>query len=193
MWLAVFRYLLGFSSALAIGWAIRLLDDALDQEVDQAVGRKNLCSELQAGTTAYALAAMALAVIAAPTVALSLFAGAYAIGMMGDARLLPTHLPAWLEGVLLWGLVLTQVGLGMALAGLFIMLAAQLIDDLRDLRIDRLHKHYGLCNLLGPTGTWLAAGTAFGLAVYLHPALTAYALPVFLYFQWREQVVEQGC
>lgn len=189
MWVTVFRYLLGLCSTLAIGWAIRLLDDSLDLEVDQAVGRHNLCSELQTGTTAYALASMALAVTAAPEVALSLFVGAYAVGMTGDTRFLPTHLPAWLEGILLWCLVLARVGPGVALAGLLIMLAVQLVDDLRDRAIDGLRKHYGLGNLLGTTGTWLAAGTAFCLASYLHPALATYALPVFLYFQWREQVV----
>lgn len=192
MWLAVFRHLLAFSAVLCTGWAIRLLDDGLDYELDLATGQPNLCRELQGGVTAYALAALALAILAQPNVALSLFAGAYAVGMLADTRLLPSRLPAWLEGLLLWALVARQAGWRLAGSGLLIMLAAQLLDDWRD--GDRSRYRSGqLRRLLAGPGLGLAAATAGCLAGYLQPALLAYAVPVFLYFQWREQVVAARC
>jgi hypothetical protein len=169
------------------------MDDALDYETDRVVQRANLCDELQGGVTAYALAAMSLAVLASPAVALSLFAGAYAWGMLGDVRLLPSRLPAFVEGLLLFGLVLSQVGPRLALGGGLIMLAAQLLDDWRDRRLDVMSCQTSLYRLLGSTGSLLAAITTISLAFYVHPVLVAEAAPVFLYFEWREQAVVRNC
>ncbi len=187
MWPGVFSHLLGLAAACCTGWAVRLMDDALDLEVDQAVGRANLVERLQSGTTAYALLALALAVCADRTVTLSLFAGAYAVGMMGDGRQLPSGLPAWLEGLLVMAVILTQVGLPSLLAGSLIMLMVQLLDDWRDRRIDSWRHTGRALKQLGPIGAGLVAFLSCVVAITLRPALVYYSLPVFFYFQWRER------
>ncbi len=190
---AVYEHLLGFVAALSVGWSIRLLDDALDLELDVAVGRQNLSQHLQGGTAAYAAAALALAVVASPMVALSLFAAAYAVGMFDDGRLLPTGLPGWLEGLVLFGLVLCRAGSRMAIAGLLIMVSAQLADDLRDQQLDMGCKRNRLLRLLGPVGVALLVTLACSYALHLHTWLVVYSLPVFGYFQWRERAVSRPC
>lgn len=187
MWPAVSEHLLGFAAACCVGWAIRLMDDALDQEVDQVVGRTNLADRLQGGTTAYALLTLVLAVSADRMVTLSLFAGAYAVGMMGDQRQLPSGLPGWLEGLLVMAVALAQVGLPSLLAGGLIMLMVQLLDDWQDRRIDHWRHTGRALKQLGPIGAGLVAFLSCVVAVALNPALVYYSLPVFCYFQWRER------
>jgi 1,4-dihydroxy-2-naphthoate octaprenyltransferase len=193
LWPAVCEHLLGFVAALAVGWSIRLVDDALDLELDLAVGRSNLCQQLQGGTAAYAVAAFAIGVVARPTVALALFAAAYLMGMFDDGRLLPTGLPGWLEGLLLFGLVLFRVGTRVAVASLLVMLAAQLTDDLRDQQLDQGCKRGRLIHLLGPIGVALVVTTACAFALHLHTWLVVYSLPVFAYFQRRERKGRLPC
>lgn len=191
MWPAVFRQLLGLSAALGVGWSIRLMDDALDQEVDQAVGRANLQQLLQGGTTAYALLTLVLAILANQSVALSLFAGAYAVGMADDGRRLPSGLPGWAEGLLVFALVMLQVGWRYALAGGLIMVAVQLLDDWSDRQLDSWKGAKTIPQLLGPVGVWMTASLATALATALSPVLVGYSLPAFLFFQWREQAVKR--
>lgn len=190
MWPAVFSHMLGLAAAFGAGWAIRLMDDALDIEIDEVIQKLNWSERLGTGTTAYALFALAAAALLEPSVALTLLTAAYAVGMLGDLRLLPSGLPAVLEGGLLWFLSLWRFGWQKALAALTIMLIIQLLDDLLDHKLDQIPRGGNWAIRLGTPGVLLVVLSLMALALWLNAWLFLYSLIAFIYFQANEQVVE---
>lgn len=188
MWPIVCKHLLGFGSAFFVGWAIRLMDDALDSDLDQLVGKINWSTRLGGGTTAYALYAFAFAVLLNPAVGVTLLAGAYAVGMIGESRRLPTRLPGYLEGALLWLASAWRFGLATAWAALGIMIAVQLIDDLLDHAQDQWLKSPNWTTKMGLIGTLLVCVTLLAILHFLDAWLLSYATLAFIYFQLRERV-----
>src|SRR5690606_29875589 len=86
------------AAVAAAGVAIKLMDDYLDQELDALLGRRTLAAAVGPGAVAYAMAALALAMLLDGPAAGSLFLAAYAVGMAHDpAGRLPTGLAGWQE------------------------------------------------------------------------------------------------
>lgn len=111
------------------GIAIRLVDDALDQEEDQAAGVPNLAAFLGSASAAYAAASLALAALLLPRHGPALFLAAYAWGMAGSlTERLPTRLPGWLETAAAIGLLFLVVPAGVSLWALLLMGAFQALD-----------------------------------------------------------------
>ncbi|NLY54007.1 MAG: hypothetical protein GX060_05240 [Firmicutes bacterium] len=191
MWPAVSNHLLGALAAFAVGWAIRLMDDALDQDLDLAVGKANWSWRLGPGTTAYALFALTLAVLLEPATSICLLAAAYAVGMLGDTRVLPSKLPSYLEGILLWGGAAWRFGLHTAWTALGIMLAVQLVDDLLDRSRDQWLTARNWTIRLGLIGTGLVTCTLLAVVYWLDAWLLLYATLTFTFFQLLERVVRR--
>lgn len=191
MWPKVFSHLLQVGAAFFCGWAIRLLDDALDEDLDQAVGKNNWSARLGSGTTAYALYALGIAVLLDAPIAICLLASAYAIGMLGDTRLLPSKLPGYLEGILLWLASAWRFGLAKAWVALGIMLAVQLCDDLLDRGRDRWVAANNWTHKLGVLGTLLICLLLLLTVYWLDAWLLCYASLTFIYFQLLERVQMQ--
>ena len=112
---------------------IKLMDDALDEELDRARGYRNWAARLGRATTPYAL------VLAFPAAALdlhvstALFLGAYALGMGRDLReRLPSRLPAWVETGLVLATAIFISGLCLTAAALSQLWAIQVADDWLD-------------------------------------------------------------
>ncbi|MGI6343968.1 MAG: hypothetical protein ACOX18_02735 [Bacillota bacterium] len=185
MWPVAFEYIRHLAATWATGWSIRLLDDAIDQEVDKVSGRRNLAQELGSGTVAYALAALTAGALLAPRIALPLFAAAYLLGMGNDRSRLPSHLPAWFEGLFLWGLAALCCGWRLALSALSAVLAVQLIDDLLDRHVDAKIRP-SLASALGTPGAILFAVSAAAGTWFLSPPLLLYVAATFTYFQLSE-------
>lgn len=193
MWPEVFRHLFLLAAAILTGWAIRLMDDAQDIEIDRLTGRDNLAARLEEGTTAYALGALALGVICSPAASLSLFAAAYAVGMAGNRTILPTGLPAVVEGTMLWSLTLLRYGWRSSLAALLIMLTSQLLDDWLDRSLDAQVRARNWARRLGAIGIVLVSAFCGCGALLLSPQLTISAALAFTYFQYRDLVVTVPC
>ena len=120
------------------GWTIKLMDDWLDVEYDQCIGKQTLASRLGRACLPYGLLGFGLAMAVAPGVAFTLFLTAYALGMGHDLReRMPTRLPGWLESILALGIAVWYGGLWLAGWALAVMLMIQLLDDLMDLHNDR--------------------------------------------------------
>lgn len=165
------------------GLAVRLVDDALDQEEDQEAGAVNLASSLGSAAVAYAGASLALAALLLPRHGPALFLAAYALGMAGSlTERLPTRLPGWIETAAATGFLLVLVPPGMALWALLLMGAFQAADWALDggpapgVRVDGPV-------VAAPTGRRAAlwALLALGLALVatsLAPALTLAGLAV---------------
>lgn len=187
MWPTVSKHLLGFGAAFSIGWAIRFMDDALDGDLDEILGKLNWSERLGGGITAYALYAFAIGILLDPTTGMCLLAGAYAIGMVTDTRLLPTRLPGYLEGAVLWLGVAWRFGLTKAWAALGIMITVQLIDDLLDRGQDAWLRSTNWASRLGLIGTLVVCLALLVLLYYLDAWLLAYAAFTFIFFQLQER------
>lgn len=187
MWPIVCKHALGTGSAIFVGWSIRLMDDALDVDLDATLNKINWSERLGKGTTAYALFAMALGLLLEPSIALSFFAGAYAVGMVGKTHILPSNLPSNLEGLVLLLLVLWRYGLKMAWLGVGIMIAAQLIDDLLDRGQDQWLQAKNWTIGLGVAGSILVACTLVAILYWLDQFVLIYAALAFSYFETRER------
>lgn len=120
------------------GLTIKLMDDWLDVEYDQCIGRYTLAIRLGRACLPYAMVAFALAMVLTPEVALTLFFAAYAIGMGHDLReRMPTRLPGWLESILAVLLSIWAGGFWLTVWAVCAMGMIQLLDDLMDVQKDR--------------------------------------------------------
>ncbi|HEU4963258.1 MAG TPA: hypothetical protein VFV52_05285, partial [Bacilli bacterium] len=87
------------------GLTIKLMDDWLDLEYDQCIGRHTLAMKLGRASLPYALVLFGLAIALTPKLSFPLFLAAYAIGMGHELReRMPTRLPGWVESILALGL-----------------------------------------------------------------------------------------
>ncbi len=168
------------------------MDDHLDSDFDQLLGKVNWSTRLGKGTTAYALYAFAFSVLLDPEIGVCLLTAAYAVGMVGETRRLPTRLPGYLEGALLWLTSAWRFGLKTAWAALGIMIAVQLIDDLLDQAQDQWLMSPNWTTKLGIIGTLLVSVTLLAVLHFLDPWLLLYAALSFLYFQLQERVKRHG-
>ncbi len=144
--------------------AVKLFDDWLDQDRDQAANKANWVTVLGPGTTIYAALLLAIAAALHASVSLSLFFASYGIGMFHDfGRLLPSRLRGWQESVLVWGLGSVIFGWQIMLFSMLFIAGVQLFDDCLDLAADR---RSGQRNLAGRFGLieCLLAGLLFMLS-----------------------------
>ena len=179
-----------FLAALLTGLAVKLMDDALDLEVDEARGYRNWASRLGRATTPYALALAFVAAALNVRAGVALFFAAYALGMgHGAGERLPTGLPAWAEVLLALAASAAFSGLRVAGSALALMWAVQAADDWLDRDEDGRWEASSVRWLrLG----WAALGTLLALA--LDPGLALCTIPAALAV-WnltRKQEVHQA-
>ncbi|GAX91777.1 hypothetical protein [Effusibacillus lacus] len=119
------------------GIAIKTMDDLLDVEYDQCVGRFTIAGKLGKAVMPYALLILGIGVFVAEEIALALFLASYSIGMGHDLfERMPTRLPGWAESLiaLVVGMLLT--GPLPMVWGVLIMAGVQFLDDLVDIYKD---------------------------------------------------------
>ncbi|MGZ4162769.1 MAG: hypothetical protein ACXVDB_01505 [Tumebacillaceae bacterium] len=159
------------------GLTIKLMDDHLDVEFDQCIGRQTLAMRLGRASLPYGLAALGLAMALSPKVALSLFLASYAIGMGHDlSEKMPTRLPGWAESLIATGIMTWYAGWYLAAWSLAIMLMIQLLDDLMDLNNDKRSGQNNWANRFGFVEATLAMFVFALAAVLLAPIRTAEVL-----------------
>jgi 1,4-dihydroxy-2-naphthoate octaprenyltransferase len=133
-----------------VGLTIKLMDDWLDIEFDQCIGRNTLAMRLGRACLPYALVLFGLAIAMAPKLAFSLFLAAYAIGMSHELlERMPTKMPGWLESILVLGISAAYAGFVLTAWAVCIMAMIQLLDDLMDLHVDRRSGQSNLAHRLG--------------------------------------------
>lgn len=126
-----------FAGIVATGLAIQMMDDFLDQEYDQCLGKKTIALRIGRATLPYTLLLFAVGASLAREEALPLFLGSYVVGMAHDWKeKMPTRLPGYGEmaGAFLLSLLLS--GSLLALWGVTVMATVQLLDDLFDYHRD---------------------------------------------------------
>ncbi|ARU62782.1 hypothetical protein CBW65_18755 [Tumebacillus avium] len=159
------------------GLTIKLMDDWLDVEYDQCVGRHTLAIRLGRACLPYALLGLGLAMTLAPQEALALFLAAYAIGMGHDLReKMPTKLPGWAESAIVLGISGWATSIGLTLWALCVMAMIQLLDDLMDLQHDRRSGQNNLAIRFGFVEVTLAMFITLLASVLLSPLKTVQVL-----------------
>lgn len=122
------------AATLLVGIAVRLLDDYIDRQQDELLGKSTSWHYLQGAGLIYAMVALALGIRLAPVWGAALFFAAYGIGMASDPNsMLPSHLSGGLEFLLASGLAIAVGGWNLGLAALSLMLGIDIIDDCLDL------------------------------------------------------------
>jgi len=174
VWSSLIVELLGIFMA---GLTIKMMDDWLDVEYDQCVGKHTLAIQLGRACLPYTLLCMGIAMALAPEVALALFLTAYAVGMGHDLReKMPTHLPGWVESLFVMGIAIWCSGLALAGWALFVMVTIQVLDDIMDLQQDRRSGQNNLANRFGLVEVTLAMFISLLAAVLIAPMQTVEVL-----------------
>lgn len=146
--------------------AVKLLDDWLDKDHDQAVGCKNWAVFLGPGAAVYAALLLAMAAAVSARVSLALFFASYSIGMFSDLnRKLPSRLMGWQEVIIVCGLGTALLGWRSMLFSLLFITAIQLFDDCLDAAADLLAGQRNLANRFGMLEC-LLAGLLFMLGAW---------------------------
>lgn len=168
-WIALVETL---AAVVAAGVAIKLMDDDLDREDDRLAGKATVAAALGPGTGAYALAALAVAMLLDARVAGPLFLSAYAVGMAhAPGQRLPTGLAAWHESILAAGAGMLLAGVRPMMVSVAAMVFVQCADDLLDRAEDRRSARPSLITRLGPVETGLLGAAALLVGVSLAPGL----------------------
>lgn len=158
-------FLKKFFSVLIIGFAIKIMDDYIDQDIDVIKNEPNLYIALEYGGLPYALLLLSLAAVIDLDAAISLFLSSFAVGMVGNLTVkMPSGLYGFFESiiVILLGIILFKSEM---LSSLFIMAAIQLWDDFLDYENDNMSKK-NLAFLLGKVECLLLAIIFFLLTVF---------------------------
>ncbi len=159
------------------GLVIKLMDDWLDVEFDQCIGRHTLAIRLGRACLPYSLLGFGLALALAPDVALTLFLASYAIGMGHDLReRMPTKLPGWVESLAAVSFSVWATDLRLTVWALFVMATIQLLDDLMDLQNDRRSGQNNLANRFGFVEVTLMMFICLLASILLSPLKTVEVL-----------------
>lgn len=166
-----------FACVLAVGFAVKWMDDFMDRALDAQGGAQTWAGRLGDGIMPYAMAALCVALLLDAKVAGTLFLSAYALGMAHDGtRRLPSGLRAWQEGLLAVAAGALLAGAGRMAASLAIITFTQCFDDLADEDEDRRRGRRSLVSALGGVEAGLLGTAGLLAAAALDPLTTVYVL-----------------
>lgn len=166
------EWVAAFISAALCSVAVKLLDDYLDREIDEACGEPNSVNRLGEGAVAYCLPALASSVAFQPEIGACLFFASWAVGMYHDLNAsFPSGLRGWQESLLVcltgWYLFTWQSMLWtILLAG-----GVQLFDDIVDQRQDKISGMRNLACYLGTLQCSVLCGVLVLSSCYFAPGV----------------------
>ncbi|HQD38987.1 MAG: hypothetical protein GX766_05685 [Firmicutes bacterium] len=180
------------AATLFVGIAIRFLDDYLDYQQDELLGRRTSWHYLQGAGIVYAMVALALGVRIAPSWGAALFFAAYGIGMATDPKaMLPSHLAGGMELVLASITAVIVGGWNLGLAALSLMLGLDILDDCLDLAQEsRVVSVRNWASLYGRRPAVVLACLAILSSLFLAAREALWGLlwgGAFLFFSWRRE------
>ncbi|KXS41772.1 MAG: hypothetical protein AWU54_1530 [Candidatus Frackibacter sp. T328-2] len=145
------------------------MDDYLDQNLDELIGKQTLAIKLRRATIPYALLSFSLSVILNIQWAISLFWGSYIIGMGNDlSNSLPSGLKAYQESIILFSIGCFLLPIYELISSILIIFNLQLIDDLIDAKKDEQIFHRNFTHILGERQAILLILIILVLNLYLH-------------------------
>jgi len=183
LWDVTPNILIVFVSAFLTGAVIKIMDDLLDQEVDRAQRKPNLVALVGNGVVPYAMLALMVAVVLRPTVAISLFCAAYAVGMGHDLRsTYPTRVQGWGEAAAVLVFSMMVAGFLVSTSAILLMLSIQIADNI----VDDEPVPWPLSSLMGSgvgkTPASVCAALLWGIALTLTPLMGVAVLFAYILF-----------
>lgn len=123
---------------LSTGLAIKILDDYLDREIDEVMGKETFVQFFQQSILPYGLLFLAVALTLEPKLGGSLFLASYTVGMFKQQeQIYPCKLSGWQEIVLSCFLGSFLYGWFDFLSALSIIFFVQLLDDFYDYKVEK--------------------------------------------------------
>jgi 1,4-dihydroxy-2-naphthoate octaprenyltransferase len=191
------------AALLLIGATIKLMDDYLDAEYDICRGKRTLAIKLSRASLPYALCLGLIAGFLKTDLAISIFFGSYAVGMLSTWKeKLPTKVPAYVEIAVAIALSVALVGWKTALWGVALMAVFDWIDDIVDLSADQRTGQRNLARRIGVVETTLLTLSAMCVAVLCNTWWTALGFIAFTLLTvlaeattsnlWRDMEEEKG-
>lgn len=169
--------IISFVGILMTGLAIKIMDDFLDVEYDQCLGKKTLALRWGRASLPYGLFLLALGCAISLTYSLTLFFASYAVGMVHVwSEKMPTRLAAFIEMLGAFGTSIWLVGVMPAVWGVTMMATVQLLDDLFDIQKDAYTGQRNTVIRMGMVEATLLLLIFFFLSVLLDPMGTVYVL-----------------
>lgn len=176
---------------LLTGMSIKLMDDWLDYEYDECIGKFTLARKLGKATLPYTLLILVIASVLHAQLALGLFLGSYAAGMAFQFRdRMPTGLPGYVEAGI--AVVIGGFLIGIPLIGfsVLMMICVQFLDDILDLQKDRNSGQRNLAAKFGMVEATLLFLTLFVACILLNAVYTSIVMIVLplitVVMEWRK-------
>lgn len=120
------------------GLVIKMMDDFIDSEYDDMLGKRNLSNVLGRGILPYAIFIFSLACLLDPRTSIGLFFSSYILGMVTDYNVkMPAGLYGYQESLIVLSLGILLLGFSEITSSLFIMGFVQLWDDLCDYKKEK--------------------------------------------------------
>ncbi|MCK9221515.1 MAG: hypothetical protein M0Q40_02650 [Limnochordia bacterium] len=159
------------AAVVATGVSVKMMDDYLDKDLDL---HGNIYHVLKEGLLPYALVALALGSLGAPSIAVSLFLSAYCLGMaFSPLDRLPTDLVGYQEFLVLMLVQFLLLPWVRVLNSLAVIACVQILDDLIDQDIDQGDN---LVQRLGFGEAMIIGGFCLILGVYTDWMVTVWAM-----------------
>lgn len=175
-----------FIGLLAVGFVIKMVDDALDAEYDICRGQRTLAVKWGRAALPYTIIMVLLAAWANLQLTFAAFLGSYAVGMFINWReTLPTRVPAYVETILMMSISVLLVGWRNALWGLAMMCVIDWLDDVIDRWRDHDSGQLNMVHRFGIVEVLLATLVALCTAIFANPEwsiLTFIAVPILTIF-----------
>ncbi|GGJ04253.1 hypothetical protein GCM10010885_11910 [Alicyclobacillus cellulosilyticus] len=164
------------AAMVAVGAAVKLMDDYLDAEFDLCLGKRTLAARWGRATLPYALVLALIGCSLDRTLAVSLFFGSYAVGMLSQfAERMPTRVPAYVEMALAFMTSVLLAGWRSALWGVAMMAVIDWLDDFMDRLPDKQSGQRNLAVRIGTVETLMLMLIALCIAVLCDGMDTAIA------------------
>ena len=152
MWPETFEFIRLTLAVICTSAAVKLVDDFLDMQHDNAVGFFNWAEVLGRGTLIYAMLFLVIGAALYTPLSLTLFLSSYIVGMFNDLnKLFPSRLSGLGESLLVGITGLIIFGLHLMMFSLCFVIFIQLLDDCIDLKIDNLAGKRNLAYRVGPS------------------------------------------
>ncbi|MEG6586061.1 hypothetical protein [Dendrosporobacter sp. 1207_IL3150] len=158
MWPGIYEFASTILAVLLCAASIKLVDDYLDRDLDNRIGRTNWAHKLGNSTTLYSMMLLIIAAGLNSSLSLSLFLSSYIIGMFNDLKqVFPSKLTGFQESLVVLVIGVLLFKWDYMLFSLLFVSSIQLIDDCIDYNIDTLAGYRNFAHRFGVIETMLIA------------------------------------
>lgn len=177
---------------LLVGIVIKAMDDYIDNNKSELFNRI-LKQHIGSGLMSYILLFFSLSCLLNKELSISLFGGAYIVGMFSDLnRPLLFKLNGFGEALVIFTIGAYYLGFIIMLNSILIMSVIQLLDDITDINEDKFTGSKNYATKYGIVEMSLLAIFLLLVSISLDPSITVMCLVVFIILQAVERRLKRG-